>query len=157
MLKNRIFIEIEKIKKKMNEKYYVDKVEQNEEFVNIIIVITNLENSPYNGGKFYCSILVSKEYPIVAPKVKFLTKIYHPNIKMTGEICFGESFMDPQKWYPTIYTWDIIDLIIYVVLNPKHSSGIAIISSGNTYVDYLVSNENSGDQEVVLRIPVRLY
>lgn len=32
----------------------------------------------------------------------------------------------------------------YVVLNPKHSSGIAIISSGNTYVDYLVSNENSG-------------
>src|SRR5574344_593357 len=31
----------------------------------------------------------------------------------------------------------------YIVLNHKHSSGIAIISSGNTYVDYLVSKENT--------------
>lgn len=30
----------------------------------------------------------------------------------------------------------------YVVLNPKHSSGISIVSSGNTYVDYLISKEN---------------
>ena len=30
----------------------------------------------------------------------------------------------------------------YVILNPKHSSGISIVSSGNTYVDYLISKEN---------------
>lgn len=31
----------------------------------------------------------------------------------------------------------------YVVLNNKHSSGISIVSSGNTYVDYMISKENS--------------
>lgn len=31
----------------------------------------------------------------------------------------------------------------YVILNHKHSSGISIVSSGNTYVDYLISKENS--------------
>ena len=44
-------------------------------------------NSPYVGGVFKLSILFPKNYPFSAPKIKFLTKIYHPNIDTYGNIC----------------------------------------------------------------------
>jgi ubiquitin-conjugating enzyme E2 D len=44
-------------------------------------------NSPYVGGVFKLSILFPKNYPFSAPKIKFLTKIYHPNIDTHGNIC----------------------------------------------------------------------
>lgn len=41
----------------------------------------------------------SNNYPFKPPKIKVLTKIYHPNIKQdTGEIC---TKMIDDKWAPT--------------------------------------------------------
>ena len=50
--------------------------------------ITGPEDTPYAGGRFTVSIDFSDNYPFKCPKVQFVTKIYHPNIKTeTGEIC----------------------------------------------------------------------
>ena len=44
--------------------------------------------TPYEGGKFTVSIDFSDNYPFKCPKVQFVTKVYHPNVKTdTGEIC----------------------------------------------------------------------
>lgn len=44
--------------------------------------------SPFTGGTFQVEINFEENYPFKAPKVRFLTKIYHPGIKQdTGEIC----------------------------------------------------------------------
>lgn len=36
--------------------------------------------SPFEGGVFKLELFLPEEYPMSAPKVRFMTKIYHPNI-----------------------------------------------------------------------------
>nr|XP_053628590.1 ubiquitin-conjugating enzyme E2 K-like [Cherax quadricarinatus] len=45
-------------------------------------------DTPYEGATFHLEIKVPETYPFNPPKVKFVTKIWHPNISsVTGAIC----------------------------------------------------------------------
>lgn len=44
--------------------------------------------TPYEGGIFQVDISIPNEYPFKPPQMKFITKIYHPNVSsVTGAIC----------------------------------------------------------------------
>ena len=43
--------------------------------------------SPFEGGTFKLELFLPEEYPMAPPKVRFMTKIYHPNIDKLGRIC----------------------------------------------------------------------
>ena len=45
------------------------------------------EGSPFEGGVFKLELFLPEDYPMSAPKVRFITKIYHPNIDKLGRIC----------------------------------------------------------------------
>ena len=46
------------------------------------------EGTPYEGGIFQINIDIPRQYPFEPPKMKFDTKIWHPNISsQTGAIC----------------------------------------------------------------------
>ncbi|ETN57965.1 ubiquitin-conjugating enzyme E2-25kD [Anopheles darlingi] len=60
----------------------------NDNFTELRGEIAGPPDTPYEGGKFVLEIKVPETYPFNPPKVKFMTKIWHPNISsVTGAIC----------------------------------------------------------------------
>lgn len=46
------------------------------------------EGTVYEGGLFEVDIVIPKQYPFEPPKMKFTTKVWHPNVSsQTGAIC----------------------------------------------------------------------
>ena len=57
------------------------------------------DDSPYAGGVFFLDIHFPADYPFKPPKVKFVTKVYHPNIASTGAICLD---ILKDNWSPAL-------------------------------------------------------
>ncbi|KEH38620.1 ubiquitin-conjugating enzyme [Medicago truncatula] len=71
--------------------------EDNMRYFNVMIL--GPTQSPYEGGVFKLELFLPEEYPMAAPKVRFLTKIYHPNIDKLGRICLD---ILKDKWNPAL-------------------------------------------------------
>jgi len=63
------------------------------------VVLAGPSQSPYEGGIFRLELFLPEEYPMAPPKVRFLTKIYHPNIDKLGRICLD---ILKDKWSPAL-------------------------------------------------------
>lgn len=64
---------------------------------------TNYPDSSFEGGTFRLSVEVTPRYPFEAPKIRFLTKVYHPNIDTGGRICLDTLKMPPRgTWVPSM-------------------------------------------------------
>lgn len=48
--------------------------------------ITGPVGSPYEGGVFYLYLQVPYSYPMCPPVVRFLTKVFHPNVSRHGDV-----------------------------------------------------------------------
>ncbi|KAI9470182.1 ubiquitin-conjugating enzyme E2 N [Coemansia sp. RSA 989] len=63
------------------------------------VTMAGPSQSPYEGGLFKLELFLPEDYPMAPPKVRFLTKMYHPNIDKIGRICLD---ILKDKWSPAL-------------------------------------------------------
>ena len=89
-------------------------------YFNVTIAGPNL--SPYQEGIFKLELFVPEEYPMGPPKVRFLTKVYHPNIDKIGRIGL-DVLMD--KWCPALQIRTVLLSIQALLSAPNPDNPLA--------------------------------
>jgi len=73
-------------------------------------------DSPYEGGVFFLEIHFPNDYPFKPPKVKFLTKVYHPNVASSGAICLD---ILKDEWSPALTVSKVLLSICSLLTDPN--------------------------------------
>ena len=85
-----------------------------DDWENVTGTIAGPAGSPYEGGIFNLEIKIPNDYPFKPPKVRFITRIWHPNISSdTGQICLD---LLGYNWVPALYI-ELLLLSIQVLLS----------------------------------------
>ncbi|KAG0165612.1 hypothetical protein DFQ28_008542 [Apophysomyces sp. BC1034] len=81
------------------------------------VLLSGPENSAYKGGTFKLDINFSPDYPFKPPTIKFLTKIYHPNIDDDGAICL--DLLKADVWKPATKVIQILEALTILLREPN--------------------------------------
>ncbi|CAB4431234.1 unnamed protein product [Rhizophagus irregularis] len=83
-------------------------------------------DSPYEGGVFFLDIQIPTDFPWKPPRVKFTTKIYHPNININGHI---DLDILRQNWSPGLSISKLLLSICSFLTDPNPDCGSLEISN----------------------------
>jgi ubiquitin-conjugating enzyme E2 D/E len=92
------------------------KLKKNNDYTKWEAYIFGPTKSPYEDGKFLLDISIPSDYPFKPPKIKFITRIFHPNINSTGEICIDTL---KNNWSPSLTLDKVLLSIIALLDNPN--------------------------------------
>lgn len=96
-LPKRILKETERLSKEPVPGISVQPHEDNSRYFNV--VLAGPTGSPYEGGVFKLELFLPADYPMQAPRTRFLTKVYHPNIDRLGRVCLD---ILKDRWSPAL-------------------------------------------------------
>jgi ubiquitin-conjugating enzyme E2 D/E len=79
-------------------------------------VLSGLEGQPYSGGTWMLTIDFPENYPFAAPKIRFVTPMFHPNVSSDGRVC-----LDILKggWSPALTAMKVLQSLRLMVLEPN--------------------------------------
>ena len=82
-------------------------------------IIFGPEDTCFAAGTFSLELTFSNDYPEKAPKIKFLTQMFHPNIYKGGHICLD---ILQDKWSSTYDVAGILTSIQSLLADPNPDS-----------------------------------
>lgn len=119
---NRLKKEMEMAKIQLTEGFSASPISED----NLLLwkaTIPGPKNSPFEGGSFDLEIMYGLDYPWQPPKVKFLTKVYHPNISPKGGICLD---ILKKSWSPCINIITLLLSISSLLTEPNTEHGLSL-------------------------------
>lgn len=85
----RLLKDLQRIQKEAGEEIIASPRENN--LLQWTASIEGIEKTPWEGGLYQLRLDFSENYPNKAPSVRFLTKMFHPNIYNDGRICLDSN------------------------------------------------------------------
>lgn len=73
------------------------------------------------GGTFHVKLVLSQDFPNSPPRGFFLTKIYHPNVGPTGDICVNTLKKD---WTATVTLSHVLQVVRCLLIVPFPESSL---------------------------------
>ncbi|KAJ1514519.1 hypothetical protein HMI54_005246 [Coelomomyces lativittatus] len=83
--------------------------------------ILGSEGTPFEGGLFKLRLVIPNDFPHSPPKGFFITRIFHPNISKTGEICVNTL---KQDWHQDTKLKHIFLVIKCLLIHPNPDSAL---------------------------------
>ncbi|KIY69582.1 ubiquitin-conjugating enzyme [Cylindrobasidium torrendii FP15055 ss-10] len=125
------------------------------------IMIIGPPDTLYEGGFFKARLTFPPEYPIMPPKLRFITQMWHPNIYADGNVCIsilhapGEDqygYEDAgERWMP-VHT---VESILISVISMLSADVPNIDSPANVDAAKEVRDDPSGYKKKVRRLARR--
>ncbi|KAK1347246.1 ubiquitin-conjugating enzyme [Hamiltosporidium tvaerminnensis] len=126
------------------------------------IYIQGQKDTLYEGCLLHALIEFHPEYPIQPPKMKFISKMFHPNIYSDGKVCISILHMaddDPtsymkadEKWTPVHGIRTIVHSVVSLLNEPNTSSPANVDASkmfNNNIEEYKRIVRNLAKQESI--------
>ncbi|KAI6686465.1 hypothetical protein NL676_032378 [Syzygium grande] len=82
-------------------------------------VIFGPDDTPWDGGTFKLTLQFSEEYPNKPPTVRFVSRMFHPNIYADGSICLD---ILQNQWSPIYDVAAILTSIQSLLCDPNPNS-----------------------------------
>ena len=95
------------------------------------VTIIGPHGTPYQDGKFVLDVFFTSDHPFRPPKIKFKTKIYHPNINESGSICID---ILKTEWSPALSMSKVI-LSISSLLNDPNVDDPLVLEIAELFIE----------------------
>ena len=79
---------------------------------------SSLADTPFEDGSFRLTLTFSEAYPNKPPTVRFVSKMFHPNIYHNGELCLD---ILQNRWSPTYDVAAILTSVQSLLNDPNPS------------------------------------
>ncbi|KAL6603106.1 hypothetical protein ACP70R_043467 [Stipagrostis hirtigluma subsp. patula] len=99
----------------------INVIVNDDDFTTIFADIEGPAGTPYENGVFRMKLLLSHDFPQSPPKGFFLTKIFHPNIATSGEICVNTLKKD---WNPGLGLRHVLLVVRCLLIEPFPESAL---------------------------------
>ncbi|XP_076334733.1 ubiquitin-conjugating enzyme E2 R1-like isoform X1 [Tachypleus tridentatus] len=124
------------------------------------VAIFGPPNTLYEGGYFKAHIKFPPDYPYSPPTIRFLTKVWHPNVYENGDLCISilhPPIDDPQsgelpceRWNPTQNVRTIL-LSVISLLNEPNTFSPANVDASVMYRRWKESRGKDREYENIVR------
>jgi len=78
------------------------------------VVLAGPVGGPFEGGNFRLEMFLPEGYPMTPPKIRFLTRVYHPNIDQLGRICLDVL---KDKWSPALQMRCVVVVVVVLLFS----------------------------------------